>query len=227
MGFTHAWGLALSDPIYYGNHDVMTSLGSVSGESSTKTMLSRDWGIRNKKELLSSIEKLKNATAISFSNPSKAFKRIQCELSDEERENIDSYGLAGWDLARHSLLVRSGHRLNLLTTTQAWELLNQQRQDAQQHFPGWESYAENFRLGSYNLYSDDGTRWLNRADRACRLLTRHPFSRWLSIDWNTQDVSIPSVQDEKDYNPFNIDSDESNKISLELAIELFQQRCLA
>ena len=175
--------LAPSTPYALCHGNPVDSL-SLSDSDATTQMLSRDWGIENREDLLCQLydllreghradyEKLrrrcKNPSLVahmlskvenSASHSTSAWEKqwqIQRLLANDR--GIQSIDFSAWDFLRAAMLTRAGAGLGWLTEGEAWDTLAVINRALQRSYSSWDEAWEAFRI----------TRWFWAAERPSR-----------------------------------------------------------
>lgn len=103
------------------------------------------------------------------------------ELKEEEiinsKEDIQFYGVLGWDYGRLSYLSRICFDANYLTEKEAWNYIDEAYFAAQEHFTSWDDFAKSYVIGraAWSGVEEMGSIAHN--------LLNNPESPWVKISW--------------------------------------------
>ena len=183
----------------------------------TRTMLSLDWGVRSRADLLSQVHWLITCghrtgfdaerarwvdtslaeaerhdlreSAESSSDSAETLWRLERMLNnDRDIRNVD---FSAWDLVRAGMLTRCGFALGWLTEDETWDTLAILDQGLRERYRSWTQVSESFRLARWYWSSTSGKdehfNDLHDLNRSLVLLS--PDGPWGLIDW---DVETPS-----------------------------------
>ena len=177
-----------------------------------KTVLSRDWGIQNREDLLERISHMEysghNDTFLSLSKLIQEYNNLPVEeiikvepLSEKQknyysfmRNNSDEYGkidLVAWDLGRMTSLIRWGYQVGFLTENESWNMLLYFGNKIQQYYNSWEEYGEAYRLGRIFWASGFGEE--NKYRESTNPIVEELFAEkgfWNKLKWK---VSLPEA----------------------------------
>ncbi len=180
-----------------------------------KKILSRDWSIDNRDDLIETIAKmeysghddsynllknlmieneyiplqdiLKQETLSSKNRKYYAFLQIH----REEYENID---LIAWDLGRMTSLVRWGYQVGFLSEPESWNIMLYFGQKIQKYYSSWEEYGRAYGLGRIFWASGFGKEDSYRDKTepiVADLLSETGL--WNSLKWKTN-LSEPNIK---------------------------------
>lgn len=208
MGMAHAWGIALADVLYYRNNEILSSLGNVWPDTdSSREVVSRDWSINTRQELIAELGKLRETTVSRHKQRLETLERVRHLLQPSHVTLLHNYGFMAWDMVRYSFLVRMGHELGYISDEETWEFFELIRPTVQTHFPDWYEFGMSYVLSAWVLHSDDLDAYALRENGLRNLMT-HPLSPWRKIEWSTCDTSLPNNSSSpKDANPLHIEFD--------------------
>jgi len=180
----------------------------------TRTMLSLDWGVCSRTDLLSQVHWLITSghrtsfdaerarwvdtslaeaerhelreTAESSSDAAETLWRLERMLNnDRDIRNVD---FAAWDLVRASMLTRCGFALGWLTEDETWDTLAILDQGLRERYRSWTQVSESFRLARWYWNSTSGKdehfNDLHDINRSLVLLS--PDGPWGLIDWDVE-----------------------------------------
>ena len=204
------WALGVAAIYMQENGESTDVLGGCTGEHErsdwvdmAKSMLDRDWEIKNKQDLLYRLEELKNTghrtsyLAMGQSLTDKSDEEFQNYISDpvfpidkvEEIKDLragyakwkDRLGLA-WDFCRYVNLVSESYNAGYVNETEAWTLIMPVAQQTQKNFTSWQEMGQNF-LDGRKIWSGEHN---PHFDSSYRLLTNpnDPNSPWNKNPWN-------------------------------------------
>ncbi|MBI9097688.1 MAG: DUF1266 domain-containing protein [Spirochaetaceae bacterium] len=210
------WLVALPAIIMSKNNSNLDTLEvmEISDDSTAvwKTVLSRDWGIQNREDLLERISHMEysghNDTFLSLRKLIQEYDNLPVEdivkvepLSEKQknyysfmRNNSDEYGkidLVAWDLGRMTSLIRWGYQVGFLTENESWNMLLYFGNKIQQYYNSWEEYGEAYRLGRIFWASGFGEEDKYRESTnpiVEELLAENGF--WNKLKWK---VSLPEA----------------------------------
>ena len=208
------WAIALTGIMTEINHDSFNTLNSSdlneSNREKYKVMLSRDWGINTREELLSTIEKMENN--------GHAQELILCQKIINDNENnkndfsiykmINTYNLTSkqynylkftllnwsifqnksilvWDLGRNIALCRWGYDSGFLTEQEAWDKIMYFAKIIQPMYKSWEDYGFDYYMGRVFWASGFGSDvdYLYSTDPIYRKLISDS-GYWKNLEWN-------------------------------------------
>ena len=141
----------------------------------TRTMLSLDWGVRSRADLLSQVHWLITSghrtsfdaerarwvdtslaeaerhelreSAESSSDSAETLWRLERMLNnDRDIRNVD---FSAWDLVRAGMLTRCGFALGWLTEDETWDTLAILDQGLRERYRSWTQVSESFRLARW------------------------------------------------------------------------------
>ena len=177
----------------------------------TRTMLSLDWGVCSRTDLLARIYWLITSghrtgfdaerarwvstslaeaerhelwdTADSSSDAAKTLWRLERMLNnDRDIRNVD---FAAWDLVRAAMLTRCGFAMGWLTEDETWDTLAVLDRALRERYRSWTQVSESFRLARWYWSSESGKdehfNDLHDLNRSLVLLS--PDGPWGIVDW--------------------------------------------
>ena len=180
----------------------------------TRTMLSLDWGVCSRADLLSQVHWLITSghrtsfdaerarwadtslaeaerhelreTAESSSDAAETLWRLERMLNnDRDIRNVD---FSAWDLVRAGMLTRCGFALGWLTEDETWDTLAILDQGLRERYRSWTQVSESFRLARWYWNSTSGKdehfNDLHDLNRSLVLLS--PDGPWGLIDWDVE-----------------------------------------
>ena len=182
----------------------------------TRTMLSLDWGVRSRTDLLSRIYWLITSGHRSGFNAERA-RWVDTSLAEAERHelressdsssdasetlwrlgrmlnndrDIRNVDFSAWDLVRAAMLTRCGFALGWLTEDETWDTLTILDRGLRERYRSWTQMSESFRLARWYWNSKSGKdehfNDLHDLNRSLVLLS--PDGPWGIIDW---DIDTP------------------------------------
>jgi len=170
-----------------------------------KQALERDWGIRNREDLYSSLNWLLHSghrtdfnrnfryiSLLPYSLEEKELNRIPSgtslynsyQLSKLNKYILPRAGIAAWDFGRYITLCRDGALIKYISDKEAWELMAKIGPMAQQSYSSWYEYGLAYmvgRLAWLDKLTEENVKW--HVDLLRRLLFKED-SPWLKIPWD-------------------------------------------
>ena len=98
----------------------------------------------------------------------------------EKKEDIEKYGVAGWDAGRLNFIARLCYDAKYIEEEEAWEYIDSAYLTAQRAFKSWDELAKSYVIGRFiwrGKDADDGMQQL--ADD----LVNKPNSPWKQVAW--------------------------------------------
>jgi hypothetical protein len=203
------WGLAVSAVLTErngGRHDILEEyVRTPAGVVKTKRVLQEWWGVRNRKDLLETLQWLDDdgGHRRGFEERGMSVARLPApewetllagKQSDPEeqhklamaRTHYDKLGqksLLGWDYARYVALCRWGYLVEYLSEDEAWGLIMPAARKVQAHFESWPDLGKNYLIGR-EFWSREQMRANGHLYReAYRHLAEAPESPWNRHAW--------------------------------------------
>lgn len=99
----------------------------------------------------------------------------------QTKEDIERYGVTGWDCGRLNFLARICYDAGYITEDQAWDYIDKAYKLGKQSFTSWEDYARSYVIGRA-MWGGQGSNNSGIALIAETLLT-NPKSPWLEYKW--------------------------------------------
>ncbi|MFA6250655.1 MAG: DUF1266 domain-containing protein [Candidatus Shapirobacteria bacterium] len=167
------WAVALGGVLSIMNGwsgDILEIKGNRTAEvANLKEMLSRDWGVNNREELLEAMTWVATEGHSREARLYMELSRLYGDLSEDEiksrepnikeedlrilrlvkqhKGSLDEKLVYAWDQGRLVLLVRSGNMVGYLSKKEAWIILDKNGEVAKKRFSSWEEFGENYALG--------------------------------------------------------------------------------
>lgn len=201
------WMLALSCILTENNHDRHDILYIGNDIEDMTLCLRRDYGIKNRNDLISCLKELENGSDFytNFLDKSNFLSALSensqdiylSELNKESEKykdycivknynfSIGSGMLRSWDYGRYVFLCRSGAFLNYISEKETWELIKRVAKKAQKYYSSWKEYGMAYLVGK-QYWQDLLTK--DYADEQIELvknLITKEDSPWNMLDWNT------------------------------------------
>jgi len=209
---TQMWAIALTGIMTESNrsnrNSLNTSAMNESGRNTWLNVMSRDWDVNTREELLETLESLENG---GHSASLKEIQNIIYEIYgitneydvitilekyswDETKINRYNYvtanwgkyyyrSIRSWDLGRSISLCRWGYNTGFLTEEEAWERIFHYAKIIQSLYNSWEEYGYDYLMG--RVFWASGFReeenYFARTEPIYQKLLR---SYWSLIDWN-------------------------------------------
>lgn len=212
------WALALTGFLTIANNDQHDLLGfNDINENSKKNylnLLSRDWDVNSREELLETIQKTEND---GHAARLRSIKQIIQDIIDEKGEfsivavynkyrlnsreynylkftviNWNRFGgrtILAWDLGRVIALCRWGYNVGFLTEQEAWEKIMNLARKLQSAYQSWEEFGYDYYMGRVFWASGfgDDVNYLVQTDKLYKDLTGDN-GYWRNFEW-TMDLS--------------------------------------
>ncbi len=111
------------------------------------------------------------------SNLQNSYEELINEDVISSKEDIQFYGVLGWDYGRLSYLARICYDAKYLTEEEAWEFINEAYDKAQKHFTSWNDFAKSYVIGR--------AAWSGVEEIAsiAHNLLNNPNSPWVKLSW--------------------------------------------
>lgn len=202
------WMLALGAILAEGNdegHDTLN--GGYNNIQTTLSSLNRDFGIKNRTDLISCLNSLIKGSSIAAefleqSNflsvlsedvqktyieqiPSETRKHIDYTLVKTYNHSISSKNLLSWDCGRYVNLCRKGTVVNYISEKEAWDFMKRFALKAQKTYSSWREYGLAYAVGRQYW---QGLLTKDYADEQLTLIKSllvNENSPWVMLDWNT------------------------------------------
>jgi hypothetical protein len=185
---------------------------------SIRGLLDEWWGIRNKKDLLESLQSLETrghrssfdrtaAQIVALSD--EQYKAITEPVKDDKEKlqelevarkyaaRLAGKSILGWDYARYIAVCRWGYTVGLFSEEEAWDKIMPIAKKLQGRFTSWEDLGCNYLIGrqfwSYKETIKNGALY----EDAYQRLTDMPSSPWNKYPWN---MNLDSDEDANDAN---------------------------
>ena len=175
-------------------------------ESVINDILSRDWGINNREDLIASIEYMREASS------SKSMERVMAALEGDDsvplwerayRQDLSLnnhrrlYALIShpgyfdhrlqnaWDWGRGVSLVRWGYTAGYITEEESWGYLDDFLQKIRKDYKSWEDFGQFYVLGRYywSLYKKDNEKLTRQALETYKTIMARTGTPWQGT-WN-------------------------------------------
>lgn len=159
--------------------------------------LDRDWGIKKKKDLLSTISDLQsnNETFMAAQKSWECVSEVELRAVDkfsaryQNTKNIFAMvgyyqfnlqaGDLAWHLGRAAWLIRQGAFLNLITEEEAWALLAKNGELVKKNFNSWEEFGISYAVGAqYWRQNQWGEASISRYKQHLKYLLTNQDSPW-------------------------------------------------
>jgi hypothetical protein len=209
------WALALGAMLAKTNHERLDLLGggerSPEAQQFDQELLSRGWGIKNRKDLLDTL------TWIQRGGHRKAFNDMAAMLAGPgEQRKVENYAdpvmrnrvtlvlqfnslaagnsIAAWDFGRYVNLCSWGYQAGYLSEDEAWQKIMPVARTMQRNFHSWETFGGKYLTGR-NFWSGSA-----RDDTAQRVflaytqLVHDADSPWQQIPWDLDLTAVPRAE---------------------------------
>ncbi|HSI84501.1 MAG TPA: ankyrin repeat domain-containing protein [Candidatus Methylacidiphilales bacterium] len=202
-----AWAIAVG--MYYVQMNDLNPRVLGGGKRSArglKVMLERDWGIKDRKSLISQLDDMRDAGhhksyqekgATLDKLTDKQFDKL---LAAHPKEAVMIHGLRNsyrkwkertglaWDICRSANLINSGYAVRFINEQEAWTLLMANARLAQKSFSSWQELNDNFLDGREIWANSRSPRF--EAFAKLFLNPNDPNSPWNQCPWTTE-LSAP------------------------------------
>jgi hypothetical protein len=188
------------------------------GRNNWLTVLSRDWDITTREELLETLDRMENGGhAASFKEIQEIIHEISGTKNESEARamllrkyswnetkinrltyvisNWDQYQnrtIKAWDLGRNISLCRWGYNVGFLTEDEAWEKIFYYARLIQSLYNSWEEYGYDYFMGRIFWASGFGE------EKSYLARTEPIYKKLINSYWGWLDWHIDLDQDEKD-----------------------------
>jgi hypothetical protein len=180
------WALGASGMLASRNHLKFDSLAGCEINAFNikewKSVIERDWGINNRKDLLDELRWLEHSGhnaryerfvklllslqkipghsyLFSFFEKNTKF-RYNLVLVNKYHKSLGSKGILGWDTERYICLCRWGYICGYLTEKEAWEKIMPAARFLQKTFDSWDDLGTNYIIGREFWSPNDEDRYL-------------------------------------------------------------------
>ena len=180
-----------------------------------KKLLKKWWGIKNRKELLETLDKMEHSghsarldkikSIIVENNYEVGIETIKDKINTEELEPADGVRLFfvsenwekfkdihinAWDLGRNISLCRWGYSAGYLKEDEAWDSIMYYAKTIQPLYNSWDDYGYSYSTGrifwASAFESEKLDEYISQTHEAYNNLTDESTGYWRKLEWNVK-----------------------------------------